>query len=249
MKTDLKIYLVFLLINNIVFLSMAQRREDVVYLSDGSVIRGLILKDTTGHSVRILNHAGDIWVFSLSEVDSVSREKPFEYKAMIFNKQGFEFKLNAEFLIRSNENAIGKAVIPGVNLMVGYRHNRYLTLGIETGMQFYQWMEIPFSATIHGRITGRSFSPFLLAKAGYTLPAEKREDDWQYKYKSLGGFHSAIGIGFEKIINENAALMFTFSYYYQELNYHLTPLNTWLRERDRKESYSRFRLAVGYVFK
>ncbi len=248
MKNRFTIYLILLFLN-VTFLSMAQRREDVVYLSDGSVIRGVLLKDTTGQSVRILNHAGDIWVFRLSEIDSVTRERPFEYKAMIFNQRGFEVNLNAEFLVRSNEGAIGRAVIPGVVLLFGYRHNRYLTFGFGTGMQFYQWMEIPFSATIHGRIYGRAISPFILAKAGFTLPAEKREDDWQYKYKSFGGFHSAIGIGVEKIINDNAALMFTFSYYYQELNYHLTPLNTWLRERDRKETYSRFRLAVGYVFK
>ncbi len=248
MKDLLKISFIFLLLH-IVVLSFAQRKEDVVYLSNGSVIRGVILKDSTGNSVRIMNHAGDIWAFAMSEIDSVTREKPFEYKAMIFNKRGFEINLSTEFLIRSNENAIGKAVIPGIEMLIGYRHNRYLTLGIETGMQFYQWMEIPFSASVHGRITGRSFSPFILAKAGFTLPAEKREDDWEYKYKSLGGFHSAMGLGIEKIINENAALLFTFSYYYQELNYHLTPLNTWSRERDRKETYSRFRLAVGYVFK
>jgi hypothetical protein len=248
MKNLLNISLTFLLMN-IAVLSLAQHREDVIYLSNGSVIRGIILKDSTGHSVRILNHAGDIWAFALSEIDSVTREKPFEHKAMIFNRRGFEINLNTEFLIRSNEKAIGKAVIPGVDILIGYRHNKYLTLGIETGMQFYQWMEIPFSASVHGRITGRSFSPFIMAKAGYTLPAEKRENDWQYKYKSLGGFNGAMGIGIEKIINENAALIFTFSYYYQELNYHLTPLNTWALERDRKESYSRFRIAVGYVFK
>ena len=229
--------------------ALAQRKEDVIYLSNGTVIRGIMLKDSTTNTIRILNHAGDTWVFDRSGVDSVTREKPFEYKAIMFSQQGFEFNINAEFLIRSNNNAIGKAVIPGVDLVFGYRFNPYFSAGTEIGMLFYDWMEIPLSVSVRLRSSGRALSPLVLLKGGYTLPAEKRADDWNYEYKSLGGYHGTIGVGIERILNENASFLLSFSYHYQELKYHLTPLNQWTQERDRKEAYSRFRLTLGYVFK
>jgi hypothetical protein len=227
----------------------AQRMEDVVYLRNGNIMHGIILKDSTGNVIRILNHSGDTWVFDRSDIDSITREKPFEYKAKLFNQQGFEFNINALFLMRSHNNAIGNAVIPGVSVGLGYRINPYFSAGTEIGMEFYDWMEVPLSATIRVRSSERALSPLAYLSAGYTFPAEKRKDDWDYRYDCLGGFNSTIGIGVERIVSENASFLFTFSYHYQELNYHLTPLHQWVQERDRTESYSRLRLTLGYVFK
>ena len=229
--------------------ALSQRKEDVVYLSNGTVIRGMVQEDSASNTIRILNHAGDTWVFNRSMVDSVKRERPFEYKAKLFNQKGFEFSMNAEFLIRSGSSAIGNAVIPGIDLIFGYRFNPWFSAGTEIGMQFYEWMEIPISVSFRARSSGRALSPLALVKAGYTIPAEKRSGDWEYEYESHGGFHGTLGIGIERIISENASLLFSFSYHYQELKYHLVPLQPYVRERDRTEAYSRFRLAVGYVFK
>ena len=226
-----------------------QKKEDVVYLSDGSVIRGIAQKDSAAGLIRIVNHAGDTWVFNLSEVDSLTREKPFEYKALLFNRNGFEFNINAEFLIRSKNNAIGNAVIPGIDLVFGYRINPYFSAGAGMGMQFYELMEIPFSVSVRARTSCRALSPLVLVKAGYTMPAEKRPSDWNYDFTSYGGFNGTVGLGIERILSENASFLLTFSYHYQALNYQLTPLGTWAQERTRKEIYSRFRFTLGYIFK
>jgi hypothetical protein len=241
------IFLIFLAVTGCN--AWCQKKEDVVYLSDGSIIRGIVQTDSTGGIIRILNHAGDTWAFNLSEVDSLTRERPFEYKALLFNQNGFEFNINAEFLIRSRNNAIGNAVIPGIDLVFGYRINPYFSAGAGMGMQFYETMEIPFSLSVRARASGRTLSPLVLVKAGYTLPAEKRPSDWDYNYTSHGGFNGTVGLGIERILNENASFLLTFSYHYQALNYQLTPLGPWVQERTRKEVYSRFRFTLGYLFK
>jgi hypothetical protein len=226
-----------------------QKKEDVVYISNGSIIRGIVQTDSTNGTIRILNHAGDTWVFTLSEVDSITREKPYEYKAVLFNQQGFEFNINAEFLVRSHNNAIGNAVIPGIDMAFGYRINPHFSAGAGMGMEFYETMEIPFSISVRARTSIRALSPFALVRIGYTLPAEKRPDDWDYEYTSYGGLNGTVGLGIERILNENASFLLSFSYHYQALNYWLTPLGTWVQERSRKEVYSRFRFTLGYVFK
>jgi hypothetical protein len=243
----LSFFLIFLSFTSVN--TWCQKKEDVVYLSNGSIIRGVAKTDSTAGIIRILNRAGDTWVFNLSEVDSLTREKPYEYKAVLFNQPGFEFNINAEFLIRSQENAIGKAVIPGVDMVFGYRINPFFSAGAGMGLEFFETMEIPFSLSVRARTSVRALSPFALIKAGYTMPAEKRSDDWNYSYTSYGGFNGSLGLGIEKILNENASFLFSFSYHYQALNYKLTPLGPWVQERTRKETYSRFRFTLGYLFK
>jgi hypothetical protein len=249
MKKLSPIFLILSLLTLIINPAQAQRLEDVVYLSNGTIIHGILLNDSTSQTVRILNHEGDTWAFNRVDIDSIKREKAFEYKAKLFNQPGVEVNINAEFLLRSGNNAIGKAAIPGINLGLGYRFNPFLSAGTEIGMEFYDWMEIPISSSLRVRTSGRALSQLIFLRAGYTLPAEKRADDWDYSYKSRGGIHTTIGAGIERIINENASFLFTFSYHYQELNYHLSPMNQWAQERDRTEAYSRLRLTLGYVFK
>lgn len=229
--------------------TLAQRLEDVVYLSNGSIIRGTILPDSTNFNLHILNHSGDVWSFTRTEIDSVKREKPSDYEAEMFSKPGIEMNVNAEFMARSGSNAIGKAIVPGVTLGLGYRFNHWVCSGAETGIEFYDLMEVPVAASLRLRASGRALSQFIIFRGGYTLSAEKHPDDWNYKYAGKGGPMLTVGTGIEKIISGNSSFLLSFSYHYQELNYHLTPLNQWVQERDRKESYSRFRISLGYVFK
>jgi hypothetical protein len=84
---------------------------------------------------------------------------------------------------------------------------------------------------------------------GYTFQVEKRSEDWDYAYKGKGGVNFTAGMGIERILNENAAFFISFSYHYQEINFHLTPQHEWVQERDRTETYNRLRISIGYIFK
>ncbi|HYW94952.1 MAG TPA: hypothetical protein VE870_05150 [Bacteroidales bacterium] len=229
--------------------SFGQNKEDVIYLSNGSIIRGLILEDSLKNNVRILNHAGDTWSFSQESIDTITREKPFEYNAFMFYKPGIEIELGGSLLARSNNNVIGKSVIPEVDLGIGYRFRSGISPGAKVSVAFYEWTEIPLSAVLRWRTSSRSVSPVIFLESGYTLPAEERDDNRDYSYSSKGGMHVTAGIGIERILNENSSLILEFSYHYQELKYHLTPLHDWIRERDRTETFNRLKVSVGYVFK
>ncbi len=223
--------------------------EDVIYLSDGSIIRGRIISDSAGTHVRILNHAGDTWSFDRSNVDSIRQEKPFEYKAMIFNQRGMEFAMNGSMLVRSGSNVIGRTVIPCFDLSYGYRFRSVLSTGAGVGVDFYQWLEVPVTAYVRFRASGTTIAPVLFLKTGYAIAAEKRNDDGAYSYTSTGGPLVIVGVGVERILSENASFILSFAWHYQELNYHLTPKYEWELERERKEIYSRLSISLGYIFK
>jgi len=55
-----------------------QPMEDVVYLENGSVIRGTILEQTPGESLRIETRDGNTFVFDMEEVERITREAAVE---------------------------------------------------------------------------------------------------------------------------------------------------------------------------
>jgi hypothetical protein len=55
--------------------SLAQQYEDVVYLKDGGVRRGLILEQIPGESVKLKTNYGEIFVFSMSDISKIAKEE------------------------------------------------------------------------------------------------------------------------------------------------------------------------------
>ena len=50
--------------------------QDVVYLKDGSIIRGTIIEQTPGESLKIETADGSIFVYQMSEVERIAKEEP-----------------------------------------------------------------------------------------------------------------------------------------------------------------------------
>ncbi len=48
--------------------------EDVIYLKDGSIIRGVIVEEVPGETYKIELYGGSVFVFEAAEIDYVSRE-------------------------------------------------------------------------------------------------------------------------------------------------------------------------------
>jgi len=239
----------FLLLLYLPVLSFSQKLEDVVYLKNGSIIRGRLISDNTGNHVRILNHSGDVWSFALAEVDSLKSEKVYHYEAAIYNEDGMEISIGGGLLVRSESHAISKSLIPCITLGYSYRLLSIFSGGIETGIDFYDWMILPASASMRIRNSLSPVSSFIQFKGGYSFPLESRPDDYQYSYDGKGGINASVGLGMERIISNNMALTISFAYQYQEMNFHLSPLTPWSVERDRKESYNRLRINLIYIFK
>jgi hypothetical protein len=55
--------------------SFAQQYEDVVYLKDGGVRRGLILEQIPGESVKLKTNYGEIFVISMSDISKIAKEE------------------------------------------------------------------------------------------------------------------------------------------------------------------------------
>lgn len=54
---------------------LADEYQDVVYLKNGSIIHGIIIEQIPGESIKIENVAGDIFVFTMDEIEKITKEK------------------------------------------------------------------------------------------------------------------------------------------------------------------------------
>ncbi len=70
-KTVIGVVLVSLLCTSSAF---SQQMQDVVYLNDGSVIRGLIIEQVPGVSVTIKTRDGSIFVYKMADVMKMTKE-------------------------------------------------------------------------------------------------------------------------------------------------------------------------------
>ena len=52
----------------------AQQMEDVVYLKNGGVVRGTIIEEVVGKSLKIKTRDGNVFVYTMDEIDKMSRE-------------------------------------------------------------------------------------------------------------------------------------------------------------------------------
>lgn len=52
--------------------------DDVVYLKDGSIIRGVIIEQIPGESIKLKTKDGNIFVFKTEEIEKFTKEAPLE---------------------------------------------------------------------------------------------------------------------------------------------------------------------------
>lgn len=57
-----------------IFYASAQQLEDVVYLKNGSIIRGVITEQIPGKSIKIQTLGGSLFIYQISEVDRMTKE-------------------------------------------------------------------------------------------------------------------------------------------------------------------------------
>ena len=84
MKTKKSLYVKLLLsVISIVFITSnlnAQELQEVVYLNNGSVIRGVIIEQVPGESLKIQTADGSVFVYKMDEVEKITKEEPLNTK-------------------------------------------------------------------------------------------------------------------------------------------------------------------------
>ena len=224
-----KALLMLLLFIGSIATSVAQNVQEVVYLKNGSVVRGVVIEQVPGVSLKVQTSDGSIFAYQMSEVVKITKESGSKKKGNSLslngnsgNKAGYKGFLDLGYTIGVGDWGIDRLELSTSH---GYQFNPYLYLGAGVAANYYfdaECFGLPFFAHVRGNILNNKISPYVDFRIGYS-PLE-----------DVRGFYMAPSIGC-KIYSFNVSLGYvmqkiTDSYY------------------DISENCSGFSLKVGFEF-
>jgi hypothetical protein len=224
--------------------------RDVVYLNNGSIIRGNII-EITGNKTLKIESCENILVFDMSEIQKITRE---EYEpvrtADLLKTDGYINITSFGVLAGPVENS-GKAPL-SIETVNAYRLNSRYSFGIGIGMELFEKAHVPLFLDCRYLLMKRNVSPFILIKGGYALPVGGDSETDTYTYQeqySKGGPLMGTGAGLQFRLNEHNLIIMSLSYRYQQLT--TTEIqrngdNKW--EYDHSVKYNRLELKFGFCF-
>ena len=174
----------------------AQVMQDVVYLKNGSIIRGTIIEQVPNKSLKIKTNDGSVFVYEINDVEKITKEEPpMNYGYGWYYQNNNEYRHQHGYAdnynTRANRNSdfsrkgyrgfvdIGYAVGVGdygdgvfaVSTSHGYQFNPYFFVGAGIGVDYhfdYETMFLPIFADLRGYFIDGRITPYIGVKIGYS---------------------------------------------------------------------------------
>ena len=224
--------------------------RDVIYLNNGSIIRGNIIEISENKTLKI--ESGDnVLVFDMAEVQRVTKEK---YSAVPFiesvpKKSGY-INITSFGILTGPKESTSMAPISIETVNACRLLNKY-SLGLGLGLDIYDKMHVPVFLDCRYQVFNRNISPLIIFKGGYSLPAG-RDNNFNYYYSesySKGGPMLGAGAGLQFRINSNNLVVISLAWRYQHL------VTTEVRRNnddkwtyDHSVKYNRLEIKFGFCF-
>jgi hypothetical protein len=229
--------------------------EDVVYLKNGSIIRGKIIKNEND-TLKIESFGYNIFVFKSDEIQKIEQEqkklsKQVLRSTIVPENTGFYSYSTLGMLIGKSES--NDAQTFSFQTIAGYSINRFIGIGAGVGIEKLQTEIIPVFLSFKSNLLERTNSPFLLFNIGYSYPLSKEknvdENYSNYTYKYSGGMNVGFDIGILSHKIPNRAFTITAGYRYQLVK-ETNKNNYWYQNSVEKNTYEFNRIAVkiGFMF-
>lgn len=167
--------------------------EDVVYLRNGSVYRGVIVDQEAGESYTIRIFGGSTIVVAVADVQKVRRERatgPIEYEYDAYRQRDIRVRRRSQYFDYRQrgftmqwQTIVG--LIDGMRLTCGYRFNRFAALGVSGGFEYgnsVNQAHVPYAVSngyfpillcLSGDVLKERLTPFYSFEIGYTFPMNK----------------------------------------------------------------------------
>lgn len=202
-----KIFTLILFVTMGIFAFAQQNYQDVVYLKNGSIIRGTIIEQVPNKSIKIETADRNVMVYQMEDIEKISKEaiqsNDNSSKNSSQKKSGYLgiVELGYAFGIKGAYDFLN------FNFINGYKFNPYFSLGFGTGLKYYfesKALAIPFFADFRGYFIDGNVTPYIGLGVGYSIFVKP-------EFHSLGFLlNPSIGGSFK--VGNNAALNLSAGY-------------------------------------
>jgi hypothetical protein len=190
--------------------------QDVVYLKNGSIIRGVIIEKIQDKLIKIETFGANVFVYQMDEIEKLTREPCRIHGNCSLNNAGSKsgFKGMIEL---GHQFGVGKFGMDRLkfNMIYRYQINPYFSAGIGTGLRFYfddDAAVIPIFADLRMNFLNYQTSPYFSLDIGYA-------NDATNSFKKVGLiFNPEFGVNFR--ISEKYAMNAGFGVEIQQMDYY-----------------------------
>lgn len=204
--------------------------EDVVYLKNGSIIRGRIT-DKSADKLKIELTGGSIFVFTQQEIDSVKKEDVLKARVKAIKKDYFRrdrgFRHMTEFSIiygtnlKSTTNNYyyynnnGDDFGISLHTVNGYQAWPYLFAGAGVGIDRYISFKqtfSPFYLRLASEFLKKKVTPYVFCDVGYAVMWKQKPAEGYAYLKNKGGLYASAGGGIRIYTRSLASVLLSVSY-------------------------------------
>ena len=160
----------------------SQNYQDVVYLKSGSVIRGVVVEQVPGVSLKVQTSDGNMFVYEMSEVEKMTKEaSPRQYGRQGNNYGGLQ-NLSRGYRPNGYRGFMELGGGPGVgdygdgfvsfSTSHGGQISPYFFLGAGIGFDYHfgwETISIPIFADLRANFLDNWITPYFGAKIGYSV--------------------------------------------------------------------------------
>jgi hypothetical protein len=238
--------------------AFSQAKKGYVYLKDGTIIKGRYIYSGDHQKISIQS-AGNLWIFDVGEVDSISANrsrvpKTFETLAPV---SGFFYRAELGVLVGNSDNSQDAPF--SLTGSVNYQLDPHFSVGAGLGVEFLKESYMPVFANFEYKLRKSVSTPYVFLKAGYEVALEESNavyydivplwySYWPYpdysqeNFKTGGGFLINPGVGYQQMFSPNLGMNFSVGYQFHRLNY--SGENDYELDID----YNRVTIKLGIIF-
>jgi hypothetical protein len=155
----------------------------VIYLKDGSYLKGKIIQEWDDGSLQLqLFDGSEIFLQDelISQVRAEAGKKRFLQSGFSQASKGFYYGVHINFLganrARQEWEPEARRYGAGAHVVAGYRINRFLGVGLGAGFDGYGDYFVPVTFEVRGFALKKRFSPTYACQVGYGIPVGGEPD-------------------------------------------------------------------------
>jgi hypothetical protein len=219
------------------------RKQDVVYLKNGSIIRGKLLTAPTDTLIKIETRDHSIWAFPLKDISSITNEVTPAVDYGMRNKGYYNVSQFGFTVGGSNNYYYSTSPIFSLSTVNGYRFNPYFSIGAATAVDFYSnYNLLPVGIDIRGVFMRKPVTPYYFAQGGYGLILD---NNWENRSLE-GGRMFQVGLGLQFRLSDKTALVAELAFKSQKVTSKYTGWNN-IKYTERHYS-DRTAINIGFMF-
>ena len=173
-----KLLLLLTLLLSISTYVAAQNYTEVVYLKNGSVIKGVIIEQVPNVSLKIKTGDGSLIICQMNEVEKIIKEERYtrDYRTDIDNRKaarntlkGYKGFIDFGYIADLSDYDANKVEISTSH---GYQFNNYFYLGGGVAADFYtdaDLIAVPIFVDFRANFINKKVTPFADIKTGYSV--------------------------------------------------------------------------------